>query len=137
MNCDIYPISAVWEFPNLNFMKLFFNRKFKQTTLIYFGQFVGGVACYIRSDINGIQKQYFLEDCNSLITEEQYETNELKRVSRINCQLHCVKSVRIRSYSGPYFTEFLFLRSVDFIYLFIYLFVYLFIYLFFYLLTLI
>ena len=63
------------------------------------------------------------------IIKSEYETAEILNKFFSN---HNVKSIRIRSYSGPYFPTFG-LNAERFNYLFIYLFIYSFIYLFNYL----
>ena len=66
------------------------------------------------------------------IIKSEYETAEILNKFFSN---HNVKSIRIRSYSGPYFPTFG-LNTERFNYLFIYLFIHLSIYLIIYLLTL-
>ena len=66
------------------------------------------------------------------IIKSEYETAEILNKFFSN---HNVKSIRIRSYSGPYFPTFG-LNAERFNYLFIYLFIHLSIYLIIYLLTL-
>ena len=66
------------------------------------------------------------------IIKSEYETAEILNKFFSN---HNVKSIRIRSYSGPYFPT-LGLNAERFNYLFIYLFIHLSIYLIIYLLTL-